>query len=87
MESTVADVRRILASVVGSDVVESLADDEQFFARGVVDSLHLVEIIDYLQSDLGIAVSGEDLSPEHFGSINGIARFVESDRSPTSNPT
>jgi acyl carrier protein len=80
MEGTAGDVRRLLASVVGDEVVKSLGDDEQFFDRGVVDSLHLVELVDHLQSDLGISVGGEDLSPENFGSINGMARFVESKR-------
>ena len=80
MDSAVGDVRLVLASVLGRDVVDSLDDDEPFFDRGIVDSLHLVEIIDHFQGDLGIDVAGEELSPENFGSITGMARFLETRR-------
>jgi acyl carrier protein len=80
MDGTVGDVRLVLASVVGGDVVDSLKDDELFFDRGIIDSLQLAEIIDRFQSDFGIAVAGEDLSPENFGSITGMARFLETRR-------
>ena len=80
MDGAIGEVRRLLASVVGSDIVDSLEDDQLFFNHGVVDSLHLVEIIERFQSDLGVAVAGQDLSPENFGSISGMARFLESRR-------
>lgn len=80
MDGAIGEVRRLLASVVGSEIVDSLEDDQLFFNHGVVDSLHLVEIIECFQSDLGVAVAGQDLSPENFGSISGMARFLESRR-------
>ena len=80
MDSAVRDVRLLLASVVGCDVVESLENDEAFFDRGIIDSLHLAEIIDHFRNDLGIDVAAEDLSPETFGSITGMARFLETKR-------
>lgn len=80
MDGAIGEVRRLLASVVGSEIVDSLEDDQLFFNHGVVDSLHLVEIIEGFQSDLGVAVAGQDLSPENFGSISGMARFLKSRR-------
>jgi acyl carrier protein len=82
--NTVGEARGVLTSVVGADITDSLADDEPFFDRGVVDSLHLVEIIEHFQSDLGIGVEGEDLSPENFGSISAMAKFVEAKRADSS---
>ena len=75
--SAASEARAILASVVGEDVVVSLQDDEQFFSRGVIDSLQLVEIIQRVEQELGAEVSGEDLLPENFGSIAGMASFLE----------
>jgi acyl carrier protein len=80
MDGAIGEVRRLLASVVGSEIVDSLEGDELLFDHGVVDSLLLVEIIECFQSDLGVAVAGQDLSPENFGSIGGMARFLESRR-------
>lgn len=75
--SGTGEARRILAAVVGDDVVASLADEDQLFSRGVIDSLQLVEIIERFQSELGIEIDGEDLSPENFGSVAAMARFLE----------
>jgi acyl carrier protein len=80
MNGEVGEVRRLLASVVGSDIVDSLDDNELFFAHGIIDSLHLVEIVHRFESDLGIAVAGQDLSPEHFGSISGMALYLQTKR-------
>jgi acyl carrier protein len=82
-DSTVAEVRQLLASVVGDEPVAALGDDELLFEHGVVDSLHLVEIVDRFQADLGVEVGGPDLSPENFGSIAGMAGFLASKREPT----
>ncbi len=68
--------RRVLTAVVGADTVSGLADDTAFFDQKLVDSLQIVEIIGYLEDDLGLEVAGEDLTPENFGSINGIAAYL-----------
>jgi acyl carrier protein len=80
MESAVPEVRQLLASVIGSDAVDSLADDDRFFDDHVIDSLQLMELVDAFQSRFGIDVSGEDLSPENFGSIAGMVQFLTSRR-------
>jgi acyl carrier protein len=83
MESAVAEVRQLLASVAGSELVESIEDDDRFFDDRVIDSLHLMAIVDEFQSRFGIDVSGKDLSPENFGSIAGMAMFLTSRRGTT----
>ena len=83
MEGAVSEARQLLASVIGSDVVDSLKDDDRFFDDHVVDSLQLMELVDAFQSRFGIDVSGKDLSPENFGSIAGMAQFLTSRRGTT----
>ena len=73
-------VRQALAAVVGADVVAGIPDDVQFLDRGLIDSLQIVEIIGYLEDDRGVEVAGEDLTPENFGSISGMARFLVAKR-------
>jgi acyl carrier protein len=80
MSAEVQEIRLLLASVVGREVADSLDEHELIFAQGVVDSLHLVQIIDGFQSDFGVAVAGHDLSPENFGSIGGMARYLQTKR-------
>ena len=76
----VQEIRMLLASVVGREVADSLDEDELLFAQGIVDSLHLVQIVDGFQRDFGVEVAGHDLSPENFGSIGGMARYLQAKR-------
>ena len=80
MEGAIPEARQLLASVIGNDVVDSLGDDDRFFDDHVIDSLQLMELVEAFQDRFGIEVSGKDLSPENFGSIVGIARFLTSKR-------
>jgi acyl carrier protein len=80
MDSETAEVRKLLASVAGSEVVDSIEDDDRFFDNRVLDSLQLMEIVDEFQTRFGIEVGGEDLSPENFGSVTAMAKFLASRR-------
>ena len=76
MSASADYVRHVLAAVVGQETTAGISDDLPFFDRGVIDSLQIVEIIGFLEDDLGLEVEGEDLSPENFGSINGMAAYL-----------
>jgi acyl carrier protein len=80
MGGEVAEVRRLVASVAGVETVEPIADDDPFFESTVIDSLQLISIVDEFQSQFGITVSGAELSPENFGSIAAMARFLAGKR-------
>jgi acyl carrier protein len=82
-QTAVMEVRQLLSSITGSEVVDSIGDDDLFFEDRTIDSLHLIEIIDRFQTQLGVEVNGEDLSPENFGSIRSMARFLAKKRGTT----
>src|SRR5437763_444348 len=58
--ATEVEVRQVLASIVGPELVEGIADDEPVFERGVVDSLHLVELVSGLGSRDGQLCERQD---------------------------
>jgi acyl carrier protein len=80
MANEISEVRQLLASVAGDQTVETLSDEELFFENRMIDSLHLVAIVDRFQSEFGIKVSGQDLSPDNFGSIAAMAKYLRSKR-------
>lgn len=59
-----------------------LDDSSALLDEGVLDSLGILELVDYLQAELGIRIDDDDLVPDNFASIDSIAAFVE-DRSET----
>jgi acyl carrier protein len=59
----------------GSDTT-SLDEDTDLLGTGIVDSHGIMEIVAFLQERHGIAISDDDLTPERFGTIAAIERFV-----------
>jgi acyl carrier protein len=57
-----------------------LTDDEDLLAKGVIDSLGFVELVEEVQSRYGVAVQDVEITEQNFGSINAIAAFVEHKR-------
>lgn len=75
--TSTAQIRDILASIIGSDVVQTTSDDELVFQEGVIDSMHLVELVATLEDQCGVTVDGADLQPENFESISAMAAYLD----------
>ena len=57
--------------------VDQVGDDESFLASGIIESLGIMQIVAFVESEFGVAVPDADLVPENFDSINRIAAYVE----------
>jgi acyl carrier protein len=58
-----------------------LADDDRLLDKGVIDSMSIVEMISFIESEFGVQANEEDISDANFGSLAGIAQFVSEKRS------
>lgn len=56
--------------------VEGLADDTSFLQTGVIDSTGVLQLVYFLEEDLGIRVDEQDLLPENLDSIGRLVGFV-----------
>jgi acyl carrier protein len=54
-----------------------LKDSSLLLEEGVLDSLGVLELVNYLQDDHGIPIEDDELVPENFASIDAIAAFVD----------
>lgn len=68
----------VLNELVRQAGPQTLEDDESLLDRGIIDSLGLLRLLAYLESEYKVKVRDEDVIPEHFESINTIATFVAS---------
>jgi acyl carrier protein len=59
-----------------------LADDTPLLAAGVLDSIGVLELVEFLQREYGITVADDDMTEQHLGSLNGIAAYVVRMRAP-----
>jgi acyl carrier protein len=55
----------------------SIQNGDPLLDSGIVDSLGILELVDFLEHTFGMTISDEDLIPENFHSIQSIALFVK----------
>ena len=70
----------ILENYLFTDDVNALGMDDSLLGRGIVDSTGMLEIIMFIEEQLGVTVMDEEMVPENLDSVSRIAAFVESKR-------
>lgn len=69
-------IKEYIVSATLSDH-QNLADDTLIFETGLLDSMGLLFLIEFIKEEFGVEVSDEELLPENFQSINSIIDFIE----------
>jgi acyl carrier protein len=54
--------------------------DDSLLGRGMVDSTGMLEIIFFIEEQLGVKVKDEEMIPDNLDGVNKIANFVLSKR-------
>jgi acyl carrier protein len=54
----------------------SLADDDDLFDSGIVNSLFAVQLMTFIEKEFSIEVGTEDLDIRNFRSLNATAAFI-----------
>lgn len=52
------------------------ADDASLLREGILDSLGVVELVEFAQKHFGIKVDQREVVPENFGSVAQLAAYV-----------
>lgn len=66
----------ILENYLFTDDDAALQDDASFLDNGILDSMGILELIDYLDENLSIKVEGDELIPDNLDSIDSLIRFI-----------
>lgn len=76
---TVQDrLRTFLRDELGAADAGGLADDFPLIENGVIDSLGILEVVQFIEREFGVEVADEDLVLDNFGTLDSIARLVGS---------
>ncbi len=54
----------------------SYPDDSSFLREGIIDSLGVLELVDFAGTTFGIRVDPTEVTPENFDSVTRLAAFV-----------
>ena len=52
------------------------SDDASFLGEGIIDSLGVMQLVEFVGKQFGIPVVQTEVTPEHFDSIRRLSAFV-----------
>jgi acyl carrier protein len=62
----------------------AINDETQLLGSGIVDSLGMLTVVEFLEQTFAIKLSDDELTPDNFASVNSLAAFIEKKQSRTS---
>jgi acyl carrier protein len=73
-----SDVKDKLKRFIEDDVLfgEGTVTDDEELIGNVLDSLALLQFVEFIESEFGIEVADEDMIPEHFKTIDAVDSYV-----------
>ncbi len=77
-ETTSGRIRHFILNQFPLARQRDIADEDPLLRTGIIDSLGILEVVVFIESEFGITIADEELVPESFESIATMARFVDS---------
>lgn len=76
------DVRSSISTYIQSEfsaalTSASLSDDTQLIESGIIDSLGIMKLLQYLEESFSIRIADDELRPENFETPGTIVSLVE----------
>lgn len=77
MEEIKEEMMAYLQNKSFMDSSTKLNDDDSLTMKGIIDSIGLIELIDFISEKYSIEIPEDLLTPENFDSINGIVNIIQ----------
>ena len=75
--SSLSNIRQHLLTEVLNDPSLDLAPDQDLLLSGLLNSVGVMRLIAWLESECQISIPAEDILVEHFGSLNQIKQYLD----------
>jgi acyl carrier protein len=53
-----------------------ITDDTDWLQGGIIDSLGMLDLVQFIEKEFSVVISDEELAPENFQSLSSVADFV-----------
>ena len=78
MEKIAADIRNYIAqNILFNTNGYPYLDEASFLDEGIVDSMNVLELVNYVEARYGIKVDQQDIVPDNFDSVRSLAAYVQ----------
>lgn len=66
----------IVENFLFGDEAPLTSDEQSLLDTGIIDSVGVMELVSYLESDHGLQIQDEDLVPENLDSVANLESFI-----------
>lgn len=70
----------IIENFLYADHQAQLEDDDRLLDRGIIDSMGVLEVVGFLESEFAVLVDDQDITEQHMGSVASLVRYVTAKR-------
>lgn len=67
----------IVQNFLFGDAAGLAADSSSLLDSGIMDSLGVMELVNFIEIDLNLAVPDEDIVPAHLDSVDNLVTYIE----------
>lgn len=80
MNTTDTLVRYVSQELLDGPNGANLQADDNLLTSGLIDSLGIIRLVNFIEDSFGVEVRPEDITIENFRTINVIANYLETRR-------
>lgn len=75
---TTDTIRRFIQVEILNDESHTLDSDQDLLLSNTLDSLSVVRLVEFIESETGSRIPAEDVTLDNFGTVNRIAAYCAS---------
>ena len=73
--------QRILTHYLSGESPENLADDTPLLGYGVLNSMSLLDLVNYIETEFHFEVDAREVNDTNFGTVTHLVAFIQRRRS------
>ena len=72
------NLKKFLLTEIAADLgKESLSSDEDLLEQGIIDSMGIMSLIEFMEANFSISIDDQEIIPENFQTIKNMEKFIE----------
>jgi acyl carrier protein len=72
--------RFIVENYLAGDASDPVGDDDSFLQKGIIDSIGVIELTQFVQERYGIKIEVKEIVPENFDTLRNLEKYIASKR-------
>ncbi len=77
-----SDIEKLLRDYITSNFLleagkETFSNTDSFTEKGIIDSTGVLELLEFIEGELGINVEDQEVIPDNLDSLDNLTRFIQ----------